>query len=98
MARKKRSESNNEEEIVLSSQMESGVQYVFHGWDKKGRSLWRVASSTPILTSVGPAEAAHRDFRRSGINVQNKITKPLPGGIKPGGPRKGGWTLGGTGN
>jgi hypothetical protein len=95
MARKNRSEGK---EVFLTSELESGVEYKLAGWDKRGRAQWMIASPLPSMTMVGGAEAAHRDFRRKGINVQDRITKPLPGKVNLREPRKGGWVLNGKGS
>lgn len=96
MPRQKKSKSNDD--LIIGSKMESGVEYVYVGFNDNGQTLWRVASPPPTTTFVGPAEAGHRDMKRKGIRVQDKITKPLPGRWKPGMPRRGGWNLNGQGS
>ena len=79
-------------DFFYSNELQAGVQYTFIGYDDKGRSMWRL----PILdnsTRVGAHEAGLREMKQRGVTVREGITKPIPGGFKPGKKSKGGWGL-----
>lgn len=89
----KKQQARRSKDFFYSNELESGVQYVFLGYDDKGRSMWR----NPIienLTMVGGHEAGLREMRRKGVSVKEGITKKIPGNWKPG-QKGGGWKLNG---